>query len=220
MNDNAINNKENNTETPNNDIKNLNQISEQIPNQQSIDSSVENLESVQVPNQQVINSSVENLESVQVPNQQVINSSVENLESAQFPSQQSIDSSVENLESAQFPSQQNNSTTNLNHQKKKTNIIKILAIIGGIILGIIIIIAIFITIVFTNHNKFVCESSIGDITLTYNNKEITGYIGNGISYDLDEQQQISKQIGVQNYLDKFNEWFKANTGGSCSVKKK
>ena len=220
MNDNTINTKENNTETPNNNIENLNEFSEQISNQQSIDSSVDNFESVQASNQQDMDSSVENLESVQIPSQQNINSSVENLDSVQIPSQQNINSSVENLDSVQVSNQQDNSTTDLNHQKKKKSIIKILAIIGGIILGIIILIAIFISIVLSNNSKFVCESSIGNITLTYNDKEITGYVANGIGYDLDEQQQISKQIGVKNYLEKFNEWFKANTGGSCSVKKK
>ena len=45
-------------------IENLNEFSEQISNQQNIDSSVENLESVQISSQQDMNSSVNNLESL------------------------------------------------------------------------------------------------------------------------------------------------------------
>lgn len=60
-----------------------------------------------------------------------------------------------------------------------------------------------------------CESSRGDITIMYNDDEITGYAASGLSYDLDSQKSYVKSISVDAYLDDFEEWFEDNAGGFC-----
>ena len=49
----------------------------------------------------------------------------------------------------------------------------------------------------------------------YNDKTITGYTANGISYDLDGQKEIAEQIGIDSYITQFKQWFSTNTTGSC-----
>lgn len=89
---------------------------------------------------------------------------------------------------------------------------KALIIIGGVvILGII---AVIVTTL--KSNKMVCKSDEGDITIMYTSKGITGYAANGISYDLDGQQDYAEQVGIDTYLDEFATWFSNNTTGSCS----
>ena len=89
---------------------------------------------------------------------------------------------------------------------------KILMIIGGlVILGIIVFIIVSLT-----SDKMVCKSDEGDITIMYTNKGITGYTANGISYDLDGQQDYAEQVGIDAYLDEFATWFSNNTTGTCS----
>ncbi len=89
---------------------------------------------------------------------------------------------------------------------------KILMIIGGVVvLGL----AIFVIIAATS-NKMVCKSDEGNITIMYNKKGITGYTANGISYDLDGQQDYANQVGIDKYLDEFSDWFSNNTTGTCS----
>lgn len=100
---------------------------------------------------------------------------------------------------------------------KKNSLIKILAIIGGIIIGsIILFIAIFF-IVSANSAKLICKSNEGNITIMYNKKAITGYQANGISYDFDGQKEYALQIGTDNYIKEFSNWFKNNTSGTCTV---
>lgn len=61
----------------------------------------------------------------------------------------------------------------------------------------------------------VCKSDASNITLMYNDKKITGYITKDIRYDLDVQQKLSEQIGVDEYLNQFSNWFSTNTTGTC-----
>lgn len=95
---------------------------------------------------------------------------------------------------------------------------KVLLIIGGVVLGFVTLgFAIFGIAYFTSQ-KLQCESSVGKITIMYNDKEITGYTASGMSFNLDEQKGYSKQIGVKAYLDEFETWFKSNTNGTCTKK--
>lgn len=50
----------------------------------------------------------------------------------------------------------------------------------------------------------------------YNKDGITGYSTNNMTYDLDGQQAIAKQIGVDAYLEEFSKWFSDNTTGICT----
>lgn len=92
---------------------------------------------------------------------------------------------------------------------------KVLMIIGGIVLAIAAIAAIIIGITYATSKKMICKSNEGNITLMYNDKKITGYTAQGIKYDLDGQQKLSEQIGVDEYLNQFSNWFSTDTTGTC-----
>ena len=119
-----------------------------------------------------------------------------------------------------MPYQQNQNTSYVQQPKRKNPVIKIFAIIGGFVVGIIVLAVVIISIGSANSNKLVCKSNEGNITIMYNDNEITGYTASGMSYDLDQQKSYAKQVGVQAYLDEFSTWFETNTTGSCSVKEK
>lgn len=67
-------------------------------------------------------------------------------------------------------------------------------------------------------HKFVCKSPEGSITISYNDSTITGYSANGISFDLEGQKEVARQLGVEGYMDSFEIWFTGNTSGSCERK--
>lgn len=66
-------------------------------------------------------------------------------------------------------------------------------------------------------DKLVCTSNKGNITIMYNEERITGYIANGMSYDLDAQKKYAKEIGIDAYIIEFDNWFKSNTSGYCTI---
>ena len=92
---------------------------------------------------------------------------------------------------------------------------KTLMIIGGAVVGIFILAAIIFYVVAANSEKLVCKSDEGNITIYYNEKSVTGYKSNGISYDLDAQKEVANQIGIDQYIEEFTEFFRTNTTGSC-----
>lgn len=92
---------------------------------------------------------------------------------------------------------------------------KVLMIIGGVVVGILVLAGAIIGIVALTSKKMECKSSVGNITIMYNDDEITGYAASGMTYDLDGQKAIAKQIGVGAYLDEFESWFEKNAGGTC-----
>lgn len=113
------------------------------------------------------------------------------------------------------PNNKNNTTT----PKKKSNPAIIIFIVLGVFVGLIVLVFVgifgIVGIISDSSNKFVCTSKIGSITLMYNDEEILGYTASGISYDLDQQKEYSKQVGVEAYLEEFNDWFEKNTSGTC-----
>ena len=96
---------------------------------------------------------------------------------------------------------------------------KILMIIGGIMVALVLIVGgIFLFNSFT-YKKLACKSSDGDITIMYNDKKITGYTAVNASYDREEQQKVVDRVGIEAYLDEFEQWFKKNTSdGTCERK--
>lgn len=92
---------------------------------------------------------------------------------------------------------------------------KVLMIIGGIVVGIIVLVATIFIIISATSKKLVCKSSKGDITIMYNDKTLTGYIANGVSYDLEGQKAYAEQIGVDKYINEFSNFFKTNANGKC-----
>lgn len=107
----------------------------------------------------------------------------------------------------------------MNEEVKKSSFKGILIVFGVIFIGIIL--AVFIIYkISVNSNKMTCKSSIGNITIMFNDKTLTGYYAKGLEYDLDGQKNIANRIGVGEYLNQFEEWFKSNTGGSCEQQRK
>lgn len=129
--------------------------------------------------------------------------------------------SKDNLNSNQPIQQDQNMNYKDPTQKKiKNTIVKILAIIGGIVVGFIILIFVIFSIVSAKSNKLICKSDEGNITIMYNDTEITGYTAYGIGFDLDEQKSYAKQVGINSYITEFSNWFSENTTGSCTIKEK
>lgn len=93
---------------------------------------------------------------------------------------------------------------------------KTLMIIGGVVLGIVVLgCAIFALVSMTSH-KMKCKSSVGNITIMYNDDKITGYTVTGMTYDMDAQSQYAEKIGIEKYLDEFSSWFIEHTDGTCN----
>lgn len=110
--------------------------------------------------------------------------------------------------------------TNDKPKKSKNVIVKVLAIIGGIVVAFILLIVIIISIVSINSNKLVCKSSQGNITIMYNDSTISGYVTTGMNYDMAQQKAIANQIGINEYISEFKTWFESNTNGTCTTNKK
>ena len=91
-------------------------------------------------------------------------------------------------------------------------------IIGGIVLGFAALFGIIFGIVSLTSHKMKCESSVGNITIMYNDDELTGYTATGMSYNFDEQKDYAKKIGIEKYLTEFNSWFEKNAHGTCARK--
>ena len=106
---------------------------------------------------------------------------------------------------------------NLQVPDKKNNLVKILAIIGGVVVGFVILFVVIFSITSASSEKLVCKSEEGNITIMYNEKGITGYTASGMSYDLDEQKEVAKEIGMDAYITEFDNWFKSNTSGYCTI---
>lgn len=102
--------------------------------------------------------------------------------------------------------------------RSKGGVNKVLGVILGLIF--IIMVVVLLSIASINSNKLVCTSKEGNITINYSATEVIGYTSNGIKYDLDEQQEVSKRIGVARYVVDFTSWFESNTSGTCKIELK
>ncbi len=109
-------------------------------------------------------------------------------------------------------------------QPKSNKTLKIVLIVIGALFGglILFIVAIFliITLFVNSSSKLVCTSKEGNITISYNDKTITGYTANGITYDFDGQKLIADRIGSEEYIKQFDVWFRTHTSGTCINEKK
>ena len=88
-------------------------------------------------------------------------------------------------------------------------------IIGGITLATVVLAVTIFIFVSKTSEKLVCKSKEGNITIMYNDNTITGYKAVGMTYDLDGQKKIAKQIGIEEYMKQFKIWFSENTTGTC-----
>ena len=101
--------------------------------------------------------------------------------------------------------------TSCGHKVKAKGLKKVMIILGSIFA---VLIAIFL-IVFLTSNRMVCRSPEGNITIMYNRRTITGYAARNMGFDLNEQQKVAREIGIEAYLEEFSYWFETNTSGSC-----
>lgn len=102
-------------------------------------------------------------------------------------------------------------------QPKKSS--KKVAIIVSSLVGALLIGAIGIFVYFVmSAKKFECTSEKGSITIMYTEKKLVGYKTKNYKYDLDGQQKIANEVGVEEYLNQFGTWWKTNTGGTCTRK--
>ena len=91
-------------------------------------------------------------------------------------------------------------------------------IIGGIVVALVLLGVIIFVVISMTSKKLACTSSKGDITIMYNDDKITGYTANGMTYDMDQQQAVAELVGIDTYIDTFEEWFEENAGGTCERK--
>ena len=102
-------------------------------------------------------------------------------------------------------------------KKNKKSTFKIFLLIGIVIVVVIVLFFVIFSIVSANSDKLICKSSYGDITIMFNETEITGYVSNGISYDLDGQKEYARRVGINAYIEEFENWFFSNTSGYCTI---
>lgn len=61
-----------------------------------------------------------------------------------------------------------------------------------------------------------CTSDEGTIRLTYNDKKITGYSASGYNFNFDEQRKYAEKVGIEQYVDEFEQWFTSTApNGVC-----
>ena len=152
-------------------------------------------------------------------NQNIQNTTISNVNNLDNDVNQQVfnQSFVDNQASRGNVYQQSTYTTQQPQKPKNNKLIKILAIIGGIVVAFVILFIIIFSITSASSEKLVCKSDEGNITIMYNEKGITGYTASGMSYDLDEQKEVAKEIGIDAYITEFNSWFISNTSGYCTI---
>lgn len=97
-------------------------------------------------------------------------------------------------------------------EKPKVNIpvVVILSVIVLIVAGYFV-----YTFLDTATKEMICESNVGNITIKYNKTTVIGYKSNKITYNLYDQRTYADEVGITQYLDEFETWFKENTQGTC-----
>ena len=108
-------------------------------------------------------------------------------------------------------------TSNNTNYKKKSSAPKVIAIVGGIFGGLLVLGLVIFFFVSANSDKLICKSKEGNITIMYNIDGLTGYTTVGMSYDYDEQKEYAKKIGVDAYTKEFSQWFATHTSGTCTI---
>ncbi len=88
-------------------------------------------------------------------------------------------------------------------------------IIGGIAIGALILTILVFVIISIFSKELVCKSEYGDITIKYDDEGITEYGKNDFNYEIDLQNKLVKETGIEKYIENFSKSFEANTGGKC-----
>ena len=103
-------------------------------------------------------------------------------------------------------------------QPKKMKNKKKVIIITSIVLGIVVIMVVFYLRFFLPE-ELICNSMHGGIKLSYNTQKIIRYETDEMSFDLDAQNKLFKELGSRQYIQKFSDWFKETTGMSCDAQR-
>ncbi len=90
---------------------------------------------------------------------------------------------------------------------------KVLIIFSGLFVGIIVLVGIIFLIITLTTKKMTCTAPLGEIVIMHNDDEVVGYTANGLDYDLDAQKAYSRQVGITNYLNEFEDFFLEATDG-------
>ena len=88
-------------------------------------------------------------------------------------------------------------------KKNKKSIVKILAIVSGVVVAAIILYMIISYKKSLHYYELECQSNEGHITIIYNKSKITGYSASKISYNLVQQQNEAQKMGIDNYISQF-----------------
>ncbi len=104
---------------------------------------------------------------------------------------------------------------------KKNSALKIILIIiiGLVVLGGIVALLFFTLFskVLNTGDKLECTSPTGNLTLSFKDEELIGYVATGdITFDLTEGKATNKKYGEVKYKEIINKWFVTNVGGTCS----
>lgn len=120
--------------------------------------------------------------------------------------------SVDTKNNSFFRPRRNYSTT---YKDRNVNGTKKYILIGCFSAICIILIVVGVLLLSNSSTSLVCKSNEGSISIKFSDDDIIAYVGEGVSYNIEEQRVIFKQIGFSQYISQFNEWFTSNTSGSC-----
>ncbi len=106
-------------------------------------------------------------------------------------------------------------------EKKKSNgIVKILAIIGGVLVAIIAMIFIAFAIIRTSSNRIECKSEEKSLTVYFNNETIIGYSAKNVNFNIDTAKNTVNLSGIDDYVSTLQTWYETYVGGKCTITKK
>lgn len=94
--------------------------------------------------------------------------------------------------------------------------------IVGFVIAIIVIVSSVLLYTSLTSKEMICKSSYGNFTLRYKGSKITGYTSSGtfgeqIDFDINEQNNNVKEMGIDEYLRTFSWAFIYATDGTCTI---
>lgn len=109
----------------------------------------------------------------------------------------------------------NNEERVINKKSKKIKIVALISICLVVSISVLVILFIISPV---SGKKLECKSGKGDITIFYNDNEVTGYSSNKIQYSLSTGKEQAKKDGCTNYINSFKYFFEKEYQGTCELK--
>jgi|GEM_PF-3684986 len=97
----------------------------------------------------------------------------------------------------------------------KNNVKKICMIVGGIVLVAVILVVAAFSFMNATSKKIKCSTSNSSITLYYNDESLVGYEVVNMEFDLDYAKNIVNTVGIDEYIDQFEEVLEDDYSGVC-----